>query len=127
VSGPFVPAFVEEGIAEYVRHEGNAGGLEFLESEAASGRFDGRLPEDYQFTVGAGIDIFRSYQESYSAVRFFIRRWGLRAFTRFYRLLGRQRIGPGTAEYHVDRALRVTIGLDMDEFERAWASSISGS
>ena len=127
VSGPFVPAFVEEGIAEYVRHEGAAAGLEFLESEAASGRFDGRLPEDYEFTVGAGIDIFRSYQESYSAVRFFIRRWGLRSFTRFYRLLGRQRIRPGTGEYHVDRSLRLTIGLDLDEFERAWASSIAGS
>jgi hypothetical protein len=127
VSGPFVPAFVEEGIAEYVRHEGAAAGLEFLESEAASGDFDGRLPEDYQFSVGPGTDIFRSYQKSYSAVRFFIRRWGLRSFTRFYRLLGRQRIGPGTGEYHVDRALRLTIGLDLDEFERAWASSIAGS
>jgi hypothetical protein len=127
VSGPFVPAFVEEGIAEYVRHEGEAAALQFLESEVASGKFDGRLPEDYQFTVGAGIDIFRSYQKSYSAVRFFIRRWGLRSFTRFYRLLGRQRIGPGTGEYHVDRALRLTIGRDLDEFERAWASSIAGS
>jgi hypothetical protein len=127
LSGPFVPAFVEEGIAEYVRHEGNAGPLAFVQAQANDGRFDRRLPEDYEFTAGRGIDILRSYQESYSAVRYFIRRWGMRTFTRFYRVLGQRRIAPGTVDYHVDRAMRRTIGLGLDDFQRAWASSIISS
>lgn len=123
-SGPFVPFFVEEGIAEYVGTAAGAGTLAFFEGEVSAGRFDGRLPDDYQFTVGSGTDIYRSYQKSLSAVRFFIDRWGLRDFIRFYRLLGSKKLVPGTATYHVSTVLKKVTGLDLDAFEKAWADSI---
>jgi hypothetical protein len=123
-SGPFVPTFVEEGIAEYVGRDQRPDALAFFDLDIATGAFDGRLPEDYQFSTGSGSDIFRSYQKSYSAIRFFIDRWGIGRFQRFYTLLGRPDIDPGTVGYHVDRAMTRSIGMTLDEFERAWAGSI---
>jgi hypothetical protein len=123
-AGPFVPVFVDEGIAEYVGHDADADSLAFFNSEAAAGLFNGLLPEDFEFTTGSGVDIFRSYQKAQSAVRFFIGEWGINRFTRFYRRLGSVGIEPGTARFHVDRALRRTIGVGFDAFQRAWADSI---
>ena len=124
-AGPFVPFFVDEGIAEYVGTAGDPGSLDFFTGDVAAGNFDGRLPEDYQFTVGTGTEIYRSYQKSHSAVRFFVDRWGLRAFIRFYRLLGSKSLVPGTARYHLSRSLTKVTGLDLDAFEKAWADSIT--
>jgi hypothetical protein len=127
VSGPFVPIFVEEGIAEYVGNEADPGALAYLDAEIAAGRFTGRLPEGFEFTIGTSADIFGAYQRAYSAVRFFIERWGTSRFARFYRILGRAEIVPGTARYHLDRALEKTTGAGAGAFERAWASSIDAS
>jgi hypothetical protein len=66
-----------------------------------------------------------SYQESLSAVHFFIERWGIDKFVRFYRALGDVEIAPGTARRHIDRALQETVGVDLDRFERAWTGSLS--
>lgn len=123
-AGPFVPFFVEEGIAEYVGTAADATTLDFFRSEVASGRFDGRLPEDFEFTVGSGTDIYRSYQESQSAVSYFVSRFGLRDFIRFYRVLGSKQIVPGTPGYHLSRSLEKVTGLDLESFEEAWADSI---
>lgn len=124
VAGPFVPFFVDEGIAEYVSTSGDPGALASFEAEVAAGRVDGILPEDFEFTVGSGTDIYRSYQESYSAIRYFILRWGMQDFVRFYRLLGSKKIVAGTADHHLSRALERVTGLDLDAFEKAWADSI---
>lgn len=123
-SGPFVPTFVEEGIAEYVGRDERPDALAFFDLDVATGAFDGRLPEDYEFSTGSGSDIFRSYQKSYSAIRFFVDTWGIERFQRFYTLLGRPDIDPGTVGYHVDRAMTGSIGMTLAEFERAWAGSI---
>ncbi|MDQ3940374.1 MAG: hypothetical protein M3238_03375 [Actinomycetota bacterium] len=124
-AGPFIPIFVDEGWADHVGNDANPAALAFFNSEVAAGLFSGELPEDYEFTVGSGTDIYRSYQESQSAVRYFVGRWGRRAFVRFYRHLGRQRIAPGTVRYHLDRSLKKVIGLDYDAFQRDWADSIT--
>ena len=123
-AGPFVPFFVDEGIADYVGTAGDPDVLGFFMQDVAAGRFDGRLPEDYEFTVGSGSDIYRSYQKSQSAVRFFIDRWGLAAFIRFYRSLGSKKFVPGTADYLLSRSLKKVTGLDLDAFQKAWADSI---
>ncbi len=124
-AGPFTPFFVDEGIADYVATAGDPDALRFFTADVAAGRFDGQLPEDYQFTVGTGTDIYRSYQKSQSAVRFFIDRWGLPDFIRFYRILGAKKIVAGTARYHLSTSLEKVTGLDIDAFEKAWADSIS--
>ena len=124
-AGPFIPYFIDEGLAEYVGTAADPATLDLFRRDVAAGLFDGKLPEDYQFTVGPPTDIFGSYQKSYSAVLFFVERWGLPAFTRFYRTLGAKQIVPGTADYHVSAAMKKVIGLDLDGFEKAWADSIS--
>ncbi|HWL64680.1 MAG TPA: hypothetical protein VNP73_01795 [Actinomycetota bacterium] len=126
-SGPFIPVFVEEGFAEYVGYDANRSSLSFLSGEIAAGNFDRQIPEDFEFLIGSGTEIFRSYQESESAVFFFIERWGLDRFKRFYRRLGRIEIAPGTVRYWLDKTLRRTIGMDLDGFEKAWADSIASS
>jgi hypothetical protein len=124
VSGPFVPIFIEEGIAEYVGY-GGVRGLSFFDSRVAAGLFDERLPEDYEFLTGGGSEIYNSYQEGQSAVRYFIERWGLDEFLRFYRRLGSRHEATGLTRWHVDKALRGTVGIGIEAFEKAWASSIT--
>jgi hypothetical protein len=124
-SGPFIPVWVEEGFAEHVGTDADPQALEFLNARVSAGLTRSELPDDYEFTIGGRTEIFLRYQEALSAVRFFIDRWGLRRFVRFYRLLGRVEIAPGTARWHIDRALKKTIGGDLDEFERAWTGSLS--
>ena len=126
-SGPFVPVFVEEGFAEYVGYDADPGSLAFLNSEIAAGTFDAQVPEDFQFTIGSGTDIYRSYQKSESAITFFIQKWGLDRFRRFYRSLGAVKIEPGTARYWLDAKLRKAIGVGARGFEKAWADSIAGT
>lgn len=125
-AGPFVPVFVDEGFADYVGHDADPSGLAFFNSDVAQGLFNGELPEDFEFTIGSGTDIYRSYQKSQSAVRYFIERFGLDAFNRFYRRLGRIEVAPGTARFHIDRAFRSTTGMGYDDFQRSWTSSIAG-
>ncbi len=125
-SGPFVPIFVEEGFAELVGRSTDPDALSFLSSEIAAGLFDRRLPREDQFRIGDSFSIFRSYQEGLSAVRFFVDRFGLRRFVRFYLELGRRRVAAGTQRFHVEDAMRKTIGMGLGRFERAWADSLSG-
>lgn len=124
-AGPFVPIFVDEGFADYAGHDAAPEALAFFNADVASGLFNGELPEDFEFTVGDATDIYRSYQKSQSAVRYFIDRFGLEAFNRFYRRLGRVEIQPGTARFHIDRAFRATTGLTYERFQEAWTSSIT--
>lgn len=124
-SGPFIPVWVEEGFAEYVATAGDPAELAFFNARVGAGLFDGHLPEDFEFTIGGRSEIFMSYQESLSAVHFFIERWGIDKFVRFYRVLGDVEIAPGTARRHLDRALQKTVGVDLDRFERAWTGSLS--
>lgn len=123
-SGPFVPLFADEGLAEVAGY-GSSPGLDYFDAVVSGGGFDSSLPEDFQFSTGSGNDIYLSYQEAQSAVRFFIDRWGREEFVRFYRRLGRARIAEGLATWHVERALRRTIGIGLRGFEKAWASSIA--
>ena len=125
-AGPFIPIFVDEGFADYAGHDADPGALAFFNSDVAGGLFNGELPEDFEFTIGSGTDIYRSYQKSQSAVRFFVERFGLEAFNRFYRKLGRIEIAPGTAAFHIDRIFRATTGLGYERFQEAWTSSITG-
>jgi hypothetical protein len=126
-AGAFTPIFIEEGFADYVGSNASPEALAFLTNEIEAGVFDAALPKDFEFTTGDGLEIFRSYQEAHSAVRFFVGRWGLSRFKRFYRQLGAVGFKPGTTRYWVNRMMRKTIGVGLDEFERKWADSIGNS
>ena len=124
-AGPFVPIFVDEGFADYAGNDAAPEALAFFNADVASGLFNGELPEDFEFTVGDGTEIYRNYQKAQSAVRYFIERFGLQTFNRFYRRLGRVEIEPGTARFHIDRAFRATTGMTYEGFQEAWTSSIA--
>lgn len=125
VSGPFVPLLVDEGVADFVGYSGAAGALSFLSSVVGAGSFDGRLPDDFAFSIGTGSEIFLSYQEAHSAISFMAERWGRQAVIDLYVELGSRTYEPGLARWHLDDALRTTIGVGLSAFERAWADSIS--
>ncbi|MBA2426073.1 MAG: hypothetical protein H0V60_03205 [Actinobacteria bacterium] len=125
-AGPFMPVFVDEGFAEITAYDGDPEALAFFVAEQAAGNFDGKLPKDFEFNTGEGTDIYMSYQEAQSAVKFFTDEWGLATFNDFYRTLGAVDLAPGTTRYHLDRALNESTGLGYAEFQKQWASSING-
>jgi hypothetical protein len=125
IAGPEIPNFIEEGLAEYVGYNADPSSLSYLDSVVATGGFDGKLPLDFEFITGSARDIYLSYQKGESAVRFFIARWGMRRFVRFYRQLGGQRVVAGTGRFRLDEALRETIGIGITQFQKRWASSVS--
>jgi hypothetical protein len=124
VSGPFVPLFIDEGIADLVGYGETDRALVFFDAAVAAGGFDGQLPEDFQFSTGTGSEIFLSYQKSQSAMRYFVQRFGLEALGRFYEDLGGRKFVPGLARWQLDDALLDTVDISLDRFERDWAASI---
>jgi hypothetical protein len=119
MTGPMVPAFVEEGLAEWA----SKGGSTYqLNRRVAGATFDRELPRDYQFFTGPDEDILLSYEESYTAARYAVARYGTDAVARMYRILGGVRQEPGTPLYHVDRAMRRAFGTDLETFQDRWAT-----
>ncbi|MDQ3962851.1 MAG: hypothetical protein M3277_02910 [Actinomycetota bacterium] len=125
VSGPFVPLLVDEGVADLVGYAGAAGALGFLDSVVATGGFDGSLPDDFAFSIGSGSEIFLSYQEAHSAMSFIADGWGRKAVIDLYVNLGARGYEPGLARWHLDDALRATLGIGLKAFEQRWADSIA--
>lgn len=125
-AGPHVPVFVDEGFAEHAANEASPASLSFFDYQRGVGGVDGTLPDDYEFQSGSGTSIFLNYQTAQSAIDFFVRTWGPRAFERFYKRLGRARTVPGTSEYLTSRALHRTIGVGLHRFEQLWADSLGG-
>lgn len=113
-AGPFVPFWVEEGLAmmgsepeEGIRH--------------ARGRpVPHAFPTDDAFFVGPVGDIVRTYRRSQVALEVLRAREGIDGVADFYEALGAAREAPGTETYHVARALRESVGWDASEWERAW-------
>ncbi len=118
LAGPMVPAFVDEGVADWI-----AGDVATVavEQRLAAGTFDRRLPRDHEFITGSSTSISAAYQESTTAIRFAAERYGNDAVADLYRALGGVRLAPGTSRYHVGQAMRAVLGLGLGEFERRWA------
>lgn len=124
LAGPQVPAFVDEGVAEWGTGDAATG---TLAESVRAGTFDRRLPADHEFVSGGDAAIAAAYQESYTAIGFAAEEFGAGAVAEFYRALGAARLVPGTWRYHVGRAMRAAFGVGFAEFERAWAGSVRES
>jgi hypothetical protein len=118
-SGPHIPRFIEEGLAQYVQYDGDRG----LISSVTFDR-DGELPDDNEYFVGDSSRVLNAYAKGLSAVGFFVERWGYDDLVRFYVRLGKRGSGPGTGRFHVDRVMRSVIGVGLGRFEELWAGSI---
>jgi hypothetical protein len=124
-AGPFIPAWFEEGVAQLYGESPRP--LPTLAGRAANGTFDGRLPEDWEFTVGPKADIQNSYEEALSFTAHLADRFGRNAPARLYRALGATPPeSPGTARYHLDRATRSVLGATFASLELDWAAAVRG-
>lgn len=115
LSGPFVPGWVHEGVADWVATGQPAG-----ERRPAGG--DALLPRDFEMTTGPAAAIFRAYRESRAAISLLAGRRGPTAPTAFFTGLGAVRVAPGSADHNVDAALRAISGLSLGELESAWGT-----
>ena len=123
-SGPVVPVFVEEGVAEWITGRDSAS---VLAGQVENGLFDRLLPLDHEFISGSDAVILSAYQESSAAVRFAAEQFGDDAVAEFYRELGAVRRSPGTWRYHVGRAMREAFGVEFDDFQKRWASWVENT
>ena len=124
LSGPFIPYFIEEGMAEYVGGGGTPRGRDYLSAQLSAGAVSGELPRDHEFLLGTGATIYLSYVESGSAMDLFAETYGEPALVRLYEDMGRRSVAPGTSRYHVDQAFRRVTGSSFRSFETTWADSI---
>ncbi len=114
VVSPHVPAWVHEGVADWI-----AVGQPTQERPPRGS--DGGLPRGYEFTTGPQSGIIQSYNESRSAISFLARRHGLSAPSAFLAAAGQETVAPGNTDYHVDRALHEVGAGGFTAFEAAWA------
>ena len=123
-SGPHIPLWVEEGLAEWMaRTPGDAADL-YYANQVAVGATEPGLATDRQFRRGSPEELFLHYQSSRTAVAFFIERWGYNKFLRFYKSLGDSHNESGGRAKHLRSAMRRFTGLTPGQFERQWADSI---
>ena len=115
LSGPQIPAWVHEGIADWI-----ATGRSTAERRPAGS--DGVLPRDYEFTIGSGTTIVRAYRESRSAISYLASRKGLGAPAALFRALGEPKSVPGSVDFNVDAALRRVAGMSLAELQQGWKS-----
>jgi hypothetical protein len=123
-SGPHVPLWLEEGLAEWMARVPGDGADLYFANQVASGAIEPRLATDRQFRKGNAEELFLQYQSSRSAVAYFIERWGYGKFVHFYKALGDSHNKYGSRAKHLRSEMRRFTGLSLSKLERQWADSI---
>lgn len=108
-AGPFIPVWVEEGMAEAL-----SGG-----DPSRAGDAIVTFPTDDLFVAGSVGEIVQNYARAQVAIQTLIDRVGRPGLLRFYRALGRPRDVPGTDDYWVRRAATAA-GWSYDAWQDAW-------
>lgn len=114
ISGPFIPAWVHEGLADWV-----ATGRSTTEHRPSGSA--PTLPRDFDFVTGDQASIVRAYGEARSAMSSLAAAKGVDAPSAFMRELGSVRTAPGTDDYQADAALRRAAGMGVADLESLWA------
>lgn len=124
-SGPAVPAWLEEGVAQVYGENAARIDPAAVLADARAGRWAGLLPTDAQFVVGGGNRIRQSYAEAYLAALSLVRRLGRPGLARLYDAAGNDgRAAPGTARARLDTAFRAVLGQSLEAFEKSWAADV---
>lgn len=120
-SGPLVPSWLEEGVAQALGEQQSTTGTGLLNAVRGD---DLALPTDGQFVVGGRDRIFLSYQLAWGFLDHLVRRHGAAAVGAFYLAAGRGSVAqPGTEAHHVDRAAREVFGQSLGELLAQWRAS----
>jgi hypothetical protein len=114
LSGPFIPAWVHEGVADWVA-EGQR-----VNERRPSGA-GAHMPRDFEFSIGSQESIIRSYGSSRSGMSVLAARKGKAVPGEFIKALGEARVAAGSVDYQVDSALRRVAGLGLADLESTWA------
>jgi hypothetical protein len=123
-SGPHIPLWVEEGLAEWMARTPGDDADVYYANQVAAGAVEPHLPTDRQFSRGTSEELFLHYQSSRTAVAYFIEQWGYGKFLRFYKLLGDSHNEAGSRAKHLRSVMRRVTGLTPSQFARQWADSI---
>jgi len=119
-SGPFVSAFIEEGLAQLAEPEVRVSAVS--DRILRSGKFDGTPPENVEFVSQSSEQIFLAYQEALSVAMFMRDRYGIPKLNDFYSHLGALRTEPGTDRYHLRQTVGTVFGITLSDFEREWTA-----
>ena len=116
VTGPHVPTWVDEGMANV------SGGLPAYGANA--GPLPGAFPTDDEFVTGSLGDIVRHYDQAQVAIQVLVNEKGRAALARFYEKLGTARIVPGNDEYYLGEFARATLGWSVDHWVAEWRKAL---
>jgi hypothetical protein len=114
VSGPKLPSWIEEGIANL--GGGNGGRALRIPPQTTSDDF----PTDDEFFSGPVGDIQAVYDKGQLAIEVLDEKFGRAGLVKFYEELGSRRVVAGTEEYHIRDAIRASVGWSYDEWLAAW-------
>jgi hypothetical protein len=114
-SGPNVPTFVEEGLA-------NVGGQasDLFAAQYSTGPKPTTFPPSERFVTGSVTEIQAAYGQAQIAIQVLIDKFGRDGLVRFYRTLGAERIVAGTEQYQVRKALKDSLHWSYDDWIAAW-------
>ena len=118
-TGPRVPTWLVEGLADYVGYSGTGipvrAAAQELMTDVRAGRLPSALPADEDFD-GSNEDLAQTYEMSWLAVRLVVDRAGEDGLLRVYR-----RCGSGTP---FPAALRSELGLSVADLVQQWRDDL---
>jgi hypothetical protein len=114
VSGPKVPTWIEEGIANL------GGGNGGRPVRATDGPTPDEFPTEERFVTGSLSSIQIAYDQGQVAVEVLDAEFGREGLVKFYKTLGAKRVVPGTEEYWVRRAVDESTDWTYADWVAAW-------
>ncbi len=121
-TGPAVPGWLVEGMADHVGYRGADVPLSVaardLRAEVRAGRLPAALPDDAAFSGGAQ-GLGAAYEQAWLAVELLVERYGEDRVVELYRAIGRV----GSAG-EVDAVLREQTGTGLAELTSDWRDSL---
>jgi hypothetical protein len=124
-TGPFVPTWMVEGLADYAGYQGVdlpvATVASELQGDLRHGRVPRALPQAQDFD-GGNLQIAQVYEQSWLAVRYLAQTYGVPALLRLYRAVGKA--PHGDSGWALDHALRMNFGTTQTSFTQAWLAAV---
>jgi hypothetical protein len=120
-SGPMVPSWLEEGVAQALGEQRSTTGTRLVDALATSSV---TLPTDGEFTIGGRDRIFLSYQLAWAFVDHLQRTYGTEQVAAFYEAAGRGALDePGNEAAQVERAATEVFGRSLVAMVEEWRAS----
>lgn len=114
-TGPFHPAWVQEGAADWIA----AGPSAAFPRGRGAGQ---RAPRDDQFGAGSQGQLIQAYRDSVSLIAELARLAGPTAPLKFFQQLGAEKVRPGGRAYVVDDSLMKIGAPSLGDLEKSWLS-----